>query len=114
MRNDTEALKDTRRNNTNHSTRKVWLHETRRKNRRLARTRLSDNHTIKKGLEPLRREGNDSRISASEVTGGLGFIGFLWGLSLQDPEGMLSLSGAVVVGFSIMLFIVSTQLEKKP
>ena len=107
MRNDFETPKDARRYHTYHSTRKVWSYETRRKNQRLARTRLSDNHSVKRGYQPLRREEANRRVQVGEKMSTtimcIGLIAMFVGMSIEDSSGAISKPGAFIAIAGILL-----------
>ena len=117
MRHDFKAHEDTQRYNTTHRTRKVWLHETRIKNRRLAKRRTSDYHGNSQSNQPVRREVPRSRVSTCEVASlivsGIGFISVFVGLSIQNPDESISTLGAVVSLIGMALVYISARLEEK-
>ena len=125
MRNDFETPKDARRYHTYHSTRKVWSYETRRKNQRVARTMLSDNHSTKRGYQPIREEGRVRRVQTNKgeqmkerinlIIMGIGFLAMWFGLgSIENPDYSINYYGAVIalVG-GVVVFITNLYQERR-
>ena len=112
MRSYFEALRKPRRNNTTYGNRRVWMFKTCIKNLRFKKARLSDNHSVKTGYQPIRGTQDGSRVSLSEIMGGAGFFGTLVSMSLQDPEGMISIPGVIVFCVSLALVMLSAVMEE--
>ena len=111
MRANSKTFKNSCGYHANHSTRKVWLSQTRRKNRRFARQRLSDNHSVKRGYEPLRREKKGCRVQIGEkMTYFILFIGLVAmfvGMSVETPDGAISKVGAIVSLIGMLVVVLT-------
>ena len=107
MQRHFETPRNSQRNHRNRSTRPLWLFQTCRKNFRLARTRLSDNHSIKRGYQPLRREEKNRRVSVGETMSTaimcIGLIAMFVGMSIEDSSGAISKPGAFIAIAGILL-----------
>jgi hypothetical protein len=78
-----------------------------RKNFRVARRRVSDNHSVKRGYQPQRREEKNRRVSVGERMSTtimcIGLIAMFVGMSIEDSSGAISKPGAFIAIAGILL-----------